>query len=240
MMTRLPTPAISRFTSDMPTRAARYYPVAGWLVGAIAAGVFWGASRVGNPLVAAVLAITAGAIVTGGFHEDGLADTADGLGGGQTPERRLDIMKDSRLGTYGTLALVLVTALRIASLSALPPLLGALSLVSSHSMARATPILLMRYGRYVGDPATAKLPHTDMRVTTVELALAWALALVPALMFPLSSVGMVLAGSVAVVLVIGRKSFSLVGGYTGDVLGCIEQVTEAIILTTFAWALVAR
>ena len=98
-LTRIPTPTVRDFDADWTTRAARYFPLVGQMVGAICAAVFFGASQIWAPWIAALLAVAAGVVVTGGFHEDGLADTADGLGGGQTRERRLEIMKDSRVGT---------------------------------------------------------------------------------------------------------------------------------------------
>jgi adenosylcobinamide-GDP ribazoletransferase len=237
MMTRLPTPALASFTAELPTRASRYYPVAGWIVGAISAAMFWGASMLGNSLLAAILAISAGALVTGGFHEDGLADTADGLGGGQTPARRLEIMKDSRIGTYGGLALLLVTGLRIAALATFPPVEGAIALTCAHSVARAAPILVMRFGRYAGDPTAAKLPHTDMHVTNGELALAWALAILPTLLFPWRSVALALLATVVIAAFVAHRAHRLIDGFTGDVLGCIEQVSEAAILISLAWSL---
>jgi adenosylcobinamide-GDP ribazoletransferase len=102
-LTRLPVPSFVDFQSDWITRAARYYPLVGILVGAISAGVLLAGGQVWSGLLPALLAVAAGVLVTGGFHEDGLADTADGLGGGQAPARRLEIMKDSRVGTYGVL-----------------------------------------------------------------------------------------------------------------------------------------
>ncbi len=95
-------------------------------------------------------------LVTGGFHEDGLADTADGLGGGQTPARRLEIMKDSRIGTYGALALGLVLAIKVAALAALPLTPAALALVAAHGAGRVAAVVVMVLGRHVGDRDDAK------------------------------------------------------------------------------------
>jgi adenosylcobinamide-GDP ribazoletransferase len=240
MMTRLPTPAIAAFTPDMPTRAARYYPVAGWLVGAIAGLVFWGAARLGASWIAALLAVATSALVTGAFHEDGLADTADGLGGGQTPARRLEIMKDSRIGAFGALALVLVTGLRIAALARFPPVQGALVLLAVHSVARAAPIVLMCVSRHAGDPAEAKLPHADLQVSRPELAIAWSLALLPALTLRLPGLALAAAAAVAPAALVGLRAQRLIGGFTGDVLGCIEQLAEAAILVSLAWMLIGR
>ena len=121
------------FEPDWISRSARYFPLIGLLVGLASAGVFWSASQVWGGALPALLAIAVGVLITGAFHEDGLADTFDGLGGGGTPERRLEIMKDSRIGTYGALGLGLVLALKAAALTDLPPALGAWAIAAAHA-----------------------------------------------------------------------------------------------------------
>ncbi|HBY44024.1 MAG TPA: adenosylcobinamide-GDP ribazoletransferase, partial [Brevundimonas sp.] len=98
-LTRLPTPPLRDFQPEWIQQSARWFPLVGQVVGLIAAAILYGAAQVWSPWIAALLAVAAGVALTGGFHEDGLADTADGLGGGQTRARRLEIMKDSRLGS---------------------------------------------------------------------------------------------------------------------------------------------
>src|SRR5205809_570114 len=114
-LTRLPAPSFADVQPDWITRAARYYPAVGVPEGAICAGVLLATGQLWSGSLPALLAVATGVLVTGGFHEDGLADTADGLGGGQTPFRRLEIMKDSRVGTYGVLALGLTLAIKVAA-----------------------------------------------------------------------------------------------------------------------------
>ena len=111
LLTRVPTPGIAGFQPDWVARSARYYPLVGALVGAVAALVLLGAARLWTGALPALLAVAGGVLLTGAFHEDGLADAADGLGGGATRERRLHIMKDSRIGSYGALALGVVLGL---------------------------------------------------------------------------------------------------------------------------------
>ena len=114
-LTRIPTPELRGFRSEWIQQSARYYSLVGQIVGSIAALTLLGATHIWGAAIGALLAVGAGIALTGGFHEDGLADTADGLGGGMTRARRLEIMKDSRLGTYGALALMLTLALRVAA-----------------------------------------------------------------------------------------------------------------------------
>ena len=225
-LTRIPTPALKGFESDWISRSARYFPLVGMLVGMICAAAFWGASHLWNGQLPAWLAIGVGVLVTGAFHEDGLADTADGLGGGSDPSRRMTIMKDSRIGTYGALALLLTLAVKAAALANLPPALGAWALVAGHAAARGASVVTMRGLRYVGAAEAAKWKPAPADLTAGEVAVALLFAGAPLVfgywadaIFALA-LGGLLAGTLAVA---ARR---LLGGYTGDVLGAVEQVFE--------------
>jgi adenosylcobinamide-GDP ribazoletransferase len=233
-LTRLPTPVIP-FEPDMIARAAPFYPTVGWIVGALCGVVFLAASPLWPGLPAAVLAIGAGLLITGGFHEDGLADTADGLGGGQTPARRLEIMKDSRTGSYGALALWAALTVKAAALATLPPLAGALGLVLVHGAARASAVVVMARLPYARDPEAAKLKPAPVGVRPWEAGAAMVLGFAPLLAAPLTGLppwsaplGAILAAAAG-----GAVAFTarrLIGGYTGDVLGAVEQVAEVGLL----------
>jgi adenosylcobinamide-GDP ribazoletransferase len=120
-MTIVPVPlSDAAIEPDWLSRCAKYFPVVGIGIGLASAVVLLLAGRVWGPVVGSLLAVTASIVVTGALHEDGLADTADGLGGGASVEKRLAIMKDSRIGTYGALALVLSLSLRVTALADMP------------------------------------------------------------------------------------------------------------------------
>lgn len=226
-LTRIPTPRLEGFEPDWTTRAARYFPLVGLIVGGVCAAVFWGACKLWSGPVAALLAVGAGVLVTGGFHEDGLADTADGLGGGQTVSRRLAIMKDSRVGTYGVLALLLVLGLKITALAGLPAALGAWALVAAHAAGRAAPILAMSAMTYAAGAKAAKWTPATAGPTLAEIITALAFAGLP---LALSPDGVVLAGlalGAGAALALALVARRLIGGYTGDVLGGVEQAFEA-------------
>jgi adenosylcobinamide-GDP ribazoletransferase len=225
-LTRLPTPRLEGFEPDWISRSARYFPLVGQLVGALSGAVLLLASGVWPGAVAAILAVAAGVAVTGAFHEDGLADTADGLGGGQDAGRRLEIMKDSRVGTYGVLALGLVVAAKVAALASLSPWTGALALLAGHGAARAASVLAMRMLAYVGAAETAKWKPAPADLTTGEVALALGLAAWPMLLLPPAAVLAGLGFGVLLALLPALAARRLVGGYTGDVLGAIEQAFE--------------
>jgi adenosylcobinamide-GDP ribazoletransferase len=119
--TRLPIPSWVGFEAAWLHHASRYFPLVGAVVAAIAAGVYALAALVLPAPVAVLLSTAAGIYATGAFHEDGFADMCDGFGGGQTRERVLEIMKDSRIGAYGAIGIILLLAVKCAALSALPP-----------------------------------------------------------------------------------------------------------------------
>ncbi len=228
LLTRLPTPALVPPSPDALAHSAKYFPLVGMLVGAMAASILLLASLGLNGALPALLAVGVGIAITGAFHEDGLADTADGLGGGSTPARRLEIMKDSRTGTYGIIALGLVLAIKVAALTEItPPLTAAVALIAAHAGGRAATVIVMARQRYARDPGTAKVKPGAVGITHADLLIAVVLALPPLLLMPSAgALGGVIVGGVAASwpALSARK---LIGGYTGDVLGAVEQAFEA-------------
>jgi adenosylcobinamide-GDP ribazoletransferase len=227
-------PALTDFEPDWIARSAPYYPVVGLVVGAVSGLVFLSASLVWSAWPAAVLAIGSGLLLTGGFHEDGLADTFDGLGGGQTRERRLAIMKDSRIGSFGALALWTVMTLKAAVLAGFGPTHGAIALLVTHGAARAASVGVMVSLPYAADPDAAKLKPSPMGVRRREATLAILIGSAPLFLcgFRSAVVALVLASGGA--LTVGLTARRLVGGWTGDILGASEQVAEAALLLGLA------
>jgi adenosylcobinamide-GDP ribazoletransferase len=232
-LTRLPVP---HPTEPMPAnfiRAQRMFPIVGAAIGGAVGLVCLGMRMMGVPdLAAAALALGASAILTGALHEDGLADVADGFGGGRDPAAKLEIMRDSRLGTYGALILMVSFAAKLAALAALPDAFVVQSLIAAHALARGVlPAMAMRlpYARKDGLAANAGRPDA----TTA--AIAGALALVIALLSLPWSVALG-AAVVAAACAIGMAWLAQrqIGGQTGDVLGGAEQVGETAILVLLA------
>jgi adenosylcobinamide-GDP ribazoletransferase len=238
-LTRLPAPSFADFEPGWITRAARYYSLVGIVVGAACAGVLLLAGQLWSGLLPALLAIAAGVLITGGFHEDGLADTADGLGGGQTPQRRLEIMKDSRVGTYGVLALGLVLAIKVAALATLPLAIAALALVAAHGAGRVVAVAVMVLGRHVSDRDDAKYKPAPDGVRPFELLIAAVLGLWPlALLGCAGLAGAVVGAALATALTLTARR--LIGGHTGDVLGGVEQAAELGVLLGVSALLATR
>lgn len=232
LLSRLPLPN----HRSSGARSAWGWPLVGAALGAIAALVASGALWIGiTPGVTAVLVLAALALLTGGLHEDGLSDTADGFFGGWTRERRLEIMKDSRVGSYGVLALLLVTLARWSALTALLVHGGYWeALVVVGALSRAPMGLMMAL---LPNARGAGLSHAtgrpSGRVALVGAALALAIAL------SLSGPGVLILALNALVatMLVAMIALRRIGGQTGDVLGATQQLVELALLATLsAWA----
>ncbi len=226
-LTRLPVPAQPGFQADWINRSARYFPLIGQFVGAVGAIVLLLASQFWPGWIAVLLALLTALLLTGALHEDGLADTADGLGGGRDAAHRLAIMKDSRVGTYGVLALGFCTALKLVSLASLSPWLAACSLVAAHGVARAAAVAVMHALPYAGDPTTAKVNTNNKPPSREELLIAIALACWPLLALGGTQMllGILICAGVTVAIAVAATR--LIGGQRGDILGAVEQLCEA-------------
>jgi adenosylcobinamide-GDP ribazoletransferase len=230
--TRLPLPFSAPIESCDVARASWTFPVAGIVAGGAGALVYAIALGLGLPsMFAAALTLLATLLVTGCLHEDGLADTADGFGGGRDRAHKLEIMRDSRLGTYGACALAMSLLLRWTAIAALArPIPVASALIAAHVSARAALPVFMRFvpaARLDGLSAQAgqpPLPSAAVAVLLGVMTLAAALGLAAAI------VGLVLATSAG--LFMAWLSMRQIGGQTGDVLGALEQIIEVVILLT--------
>jgi adenosylcobinamide-GDP ribazoletransferase len=215
-------------------RATWALPVAGLLVGFVGALAYGLASKLGlAPGLAGLLALAATALITGALHEDGLADTADGLGGGRTRERKLEIMRDSRIGSYGVCALILSFGLRWSALAAIGnPWAVMLALVSAHAAARTgLPAFMSLVPPARPDGLSARAGSPPGRSVAIAFGLGTlilALALGPAK----ALVGLVLLSLTG--LILARLATRQIGGQTGDILGAFEQTGEILILLVAA------
>jgi adenosylcobinamide-GDP ribazoletransferase len=218
--------------------SAAHFPAVGLLVGLLAAAVaavLLVALPAGPfaPFVAAVFSTIATVLFTGALHEDGLADVADGLGGSLDRERALEIMKDSRVGSFGALALGLALAAKLSLLA----LLGSqdlrtlcAALVLAHVLSRAWPLLLVRWLRYVGDAASLRAKPMAEAISGTSLAAAWlwaaaAAAAIAAWQGAGFLVAPLLASALALAMV-ARLFVRRLGGFTGDCLGASQQACE--------------
>lgn len=219
--------------SDL-NHAVRYFPLVGALVGLVAALVYLLTVRVLPQEVAVIASMAATLWITGAFHEDGLSDTVDGLGGGWTKEQALTIMKDSRVGNYGAVALVMALLTKFEALVHLAPALLPAVLVGGHALSRLAAVLVMYSQSYVRETGKAKPLAT--RMGAGELVLAGVFGLAPLVLIPLHLLWALLP--VALVwLWFSLKLRRRLGGYTGDCLGAMQQLCEiAFYLGVLGWS----
>lgn len=227
------------YSPEMLRASAGHFPGVGWIVGLVAAGVLAASSLLmpsGNaysPLVAAVLSTLATVLLTGCFHEDGLSDVVDGLGGSHQRERALEIMKDSRIGAYGAMAMVLAVLSKsalIALLASHSLSLAMASLVAAHVIARLWPMFVVRSLPHVGDSASSKSKPLAAFISRKGLACCLAWSLPAALLLGLAQGWVVLllalVLSAAAALWMRQWLQRRLQGFTGDGLGAAEQVSE--------------
>ena len=228
--TRLPFAPQAPIDGPRIAQAAWAFPIAGILVGVVGSVVYALAHRLGLPAwPAAALSVTATLAVTGCLHEDGLADTADGFGGGRTRGQKLAIMRDSRIGTYGVCALVLALLLRASALASLvDPTSVAAALLAAHAGARAAmPVLMFAVAPARSDGLSFGAGRPSGRRVAAAVLLG-VLVLAGSLGLRL---GIEAAISLTVVVAImARLTLRQIGGQTGDVVGALEQVGEVVVL----------
>ncbi len=223
-LTRLPVARWVQHSDEALNHSSRYFSLVGASVGALGALVLVCCAAWLPLPVAGILSVAATVLLTGAFHEDGLADTCDALGGGFTREDVFRIMEDSRIGAFGALALVLAVALKVTSLSYLPLELLPLALVFAHAFSRSISVLVMALGTYAKKTGGKTRP-VAAGTRIADAMVAAAIGLVPLLFAPLSFLA-----AAGCMLVVGAALYAYfrarMRGYTGDTLGAIQQVTE--------------
>ena len=228
MLTRVPV-RTGPPQADWLARSAKYFPLIGLAVGAVSGAVHWLAGLVWPQPLPAFLAVAAGLILTGALHEDGLADSADSIGG-RSREQKLAIMKDPRIGTFGVLALGLTVALKVAVLASMGPMAAFAALIAAGAVSRFWSVALMARASYGGDRLLAKVDHGIEGPAPREVALALSFALAPLVMMDLSHALPALLASTAAATLVAIPLCRALGGYTGDVLGAIVALSETAFL----------
>ena len=224
--TRLPVPDWVGHSAEALNRSARYFPAVGMLVGGIGALVYVAATHLWPQPVAVLLSMAATVYATGAFHEDGLADMVDGLGGGWEKQRILEIMKDSRVGSYGVVAVVLALLGKFALLNSLDAALVPVALLAGHAVSRLCSTALLATMDYVREDLLAKAKPLATRISGGETLVALLFVVVSLAWLPSEKA---LAGCVLAALAtlwLAAKFRRWLGGYTGDCLGATQQVSE--------------
>jgi adenosylcobinamide-GDP ribazoletransferase len=226
--TRLPLPSLPVLLPEDESRATGWWPLIGVGVGAVVAGIWWLAAHVLPSGVAVGLGLAAGMLFTGAMHEDGFADICDGFGGGRTRDRVLEIMRDSRVGAYGAVGIVMLLGLKWQAMAALPPALLPGVVIAAHALSRGAALAMtstLPYARTDGRPAQRMTGVSGLR-----LGAGAVVALAPLLLVPASARAACLAVTAATWATCALWFRRRLDGYTGDCLGAVQQIAEVAIL----------
>lgn len=222
--TRIPCPPNITHDPDYLNKATRYFPMMGWIVGGICAVVYWASAQIFSTPISLLISMVAGILTTGAFHEDGLADVCDGFGGGWTKEKMLEIMKDSRTGAYGAIGIGLLLLFKFVALTEIPISQLFIVIIAAHSFSRLCAVGMIASSVYVRENEDAKAKPLAKIITKREIIPAIIFGVAPLLLLGKFSIAIVLP----IVLLIYMRAYfhKWIGGYTGDCLGAIQQVTE--------------
>ena len=236
LLTRLPVPTVAAADVANVSNFVWAFPVAGLAVGSIGAVACWLAIGFGaSHSIAALAAMAATMLASGALHEDGLADFWDGIGGGRTRARKLEIMRDSGIGSYGAIALFVVLAARWAALSSVADFHQmAAALVLAHTAGRGMLALVFEFWRPARKDGLAAAAGGSWLRAVMAILLTAVIGL--AFAEPPITLAAVLAAALAIVAV-AKLAARQLGGYTGDVLGAAEQTAEALVLIAVSAAL---
>jgi adenosylcobinamide-GDP ribazoletransferase len=227
--TRIPCPQWVGHSDERLTKCVRYFPFIGILVGVVGATVYYGGALLFPHPLAVLLSMVSTILLTGAFHEDGLADMCDGFGGGWTKQSIMEIMKDSRIGTFGVIALVSVFALKFASLCYTNPARIPLVLIAGHALSRLSTTAMMFTLVYVQDEDRSRAKPAAKRTSAVSLVVAAVFGIAPLCFFSGWTIFLTLIPVFAAQVWLSRFYFKWIGGQTGDCCGATQQICE----TTF-------
>jgi len=234
--TRIPCPSWVGYSDEQLNRSTRYFPAIGWLVGAIVAVIIGLLQLILPVAIAVIIALACGVLLTGAFHEDGFSDLCDGFGGGSTPERTLEIMKDSRVGAFAAIGLVLLFSCKIATMTALisiEPWYGLVGLVFIHVLSRFSVVTIIFTDEYARQDLTSKVKPIGRKISVGGLITsgAWLLPFI-ALLWQRPWWFLAVPVALLLRLILGAWFKKRLGGYTGDCLGAAQQIIEVITLLT--------
>jgi adenosylcobinamide-GDP ribazoletransferase len=239
--TRIPVPRGALHSQEVLDRSRKYFPLIGFLVGLIAVLTFVIANHVFDTALSIALSMVASILATGAFHEDGFADSCDGFGGGWNRDQVLTIMKDSRLGTYATLGLILLLGVKFLALLELALLKNTMIFIavylSAHTLSRFVSSLMIDLFDYVQDIDSSKVkPITEQKLGLTEILTSSVITILPLVLLASFSLFTAIISSLVSCLtafLFMAYSKRRIGGYTGDVLGAIQQLSEVSFYLCF-------
>ncbi|WP_075591375.1 adenosylcobinamide-GDP ribazoletransferase [Labilibacter marinus] len=227
-ITRIPVPSWVGYSEANLNKCNRYFPLVGIIVGAGGALVYWASSFLFPNSISILLSMVSTVLLTGAFHEDGFADVCDGFGGGWTTEKILEIMKDSRVGAYGMIGMILLLMLKFLALSSLPQAYVIPALIAGHSISRTFAVSTMYNLPYVREDELSKVKPVTKNLHITDLWIAIIIGLASFLFFMNWQVFFIIIPLIITKIWLEKYFKKWIGGYVGDCLGTMQQVTEVV------------
>ena len=233
--TRIPGPQWVGFSDENLEKSTKYFPLIGMIVGTIAAFVYCISQLFLPGSISIVLSLSAGILATGAFHEDGLADVCDGFGGGWSKEKILEIMKDSRIGTYGVVGLALVLLSKYVLSVELTQISGIYFIsviILGHTLSRLNATSVILVYQYTRDDSTSKTKPLAKTLTMANYLVAFFIGIVPLILISFIwsyYISIIVLPLILLTVYLGSYFKKWIGGYTGDCLGAVQQLSEILI-----------
>ncbi|EZH71568.1 cobalamin synthase [Aquimarina atlantica] len=230
--TRIPCPKWVHHNPEYLHLSSKYFPLVGIIVGSIGAIAFYGSSFIFSVEISLILSMFSTIYATGAFHEDGFADVCDGFGGGWTKDKILLIMKDSRLGTYGTIGLLLMLSTKFAALREVEMHYIPLLLISGHALSRFIATTLIFTHPYVRDTENSKAKPAAKSMSIQALLISGIFGITPLLFFKNPIIFLTLIPMYLSKMFLAAKFKKWIGGQTGDCAGAVQQLSEIVFYLT--------
>lgn len=224
--TRIPVPKSTGYSNEMLNKATRYFPFIGWIVGGIGAFFVWFLGAYLPQEVTIIATLILMILVTGAFHEDAFADFCDGFGGGYTKEKILAIMKDSHVGVYATVGLVLLLLAKYTLLTNIAFNQVAILIFVAHAFSRLLPVFLIFSSNYVSAKQTAKAKPVENKGSVKTLVVAILFGILPLILINIKYLIPIISTQILTFLYFRYYVHKQIKGYTGDVLGALQQISE--------------
>ena len=238
--TRIPVPHTLAYSPELLNRSTRYLPLIGWLVGGLGAAFFYGLVQLFPVQLSVFLSMLFTILLTGAFHEDGFADFCDGFGGGYTREKIFTIMKDSRIGTYGSVGLIGMLGTKFLVLQSMPVYIIPLTMIAAHAFSRLMPVLIIFTSWYSREDELSKTKPIGKRGKNSDLILAIIFALIPMAFLPWQLTAVVIPAALLLTFLFKKYTERKIGGYTGDCLGALQQMVEVLFYLCLLLRFVAK
>jgi adenosylcobinamide-GDP ribazoletransferase len=231
--TRIPVPKWTGYSQENLNKATGYFPLVGIIVGAAGGAVYWVAQHYLPVSISVLLCMVTTILLTGAFHEDAISDFCDGFGGGYGKDQILTIMKDSRIGTYGAIGLVMTLLSRYILLTTIEPVQFLFVIIAGNALSRLNAVGLIFTSEYIRKDDSSKSKPIGEKHGIGTLILAIIFGFLPLIFLPWQSVAIIVPVFLVALILFRSYIHKILGGYTGDVLGAFQQISELLFYLAF-------